>query len=141
MIDNFSEHPQAVLYAEDLRPPGYSYKHHDASILEGETIIEPIEPVILPTILSRHIRHDLKKAHISQGLVSNYESQLVEFIDVWLDNLELLDNICLEISSNNQFERYVLHTISQYYGLSSFSKFYCVAKRESTLTFVFRQNK
>lgn len=76
------------------------------------------------TILNRHIRHDLKKLHISQGLVSNYESQLIQFIDFWLDNIRDLTRVCLEIQvlSNNQFERYVLHTMSQYYGLNSFSK-------------------
>lgn len=125
-VDNFSDHPQAVLYAEDLRPPGYVYKHHDASILEGDDIvIEPttVQPVVLPTILSRHIRHNLKKTHISQGLVSKYESQFLEFIDNWLDDPERLDKVCLQIASENQFERYVLHTMSQYYGFQSFSKY------------------
>ncbi|GAA5808938.1 hypothetical protein MFLAVUS_002338 [Mucor flavus] len=120
--NNFSNHPQAVLYAEDLRPPGYIYKHHDTLILEQDITIKSRPQHIAPTILNRHIRHDLKKTHISQGLVSKYESMLMEFIDAWLDNLEELENACLQIASNNQFERYVVHTLSQYYGLESFSE-------------------
>lgn len=126
-IDNFSEHPQAVLYAEDLRPPGYVHKHHDASILlqqsDSSALVEnDAEKTIVPTILSRHIRHDLKKAHISQGLVTNFESQLIEFIDTWLEDPDDMSKVCLQLGSNNQFERYVLHTMSQYYGFCSFSK-------------------
>ncbi|CAO3656349.1 unnamed protein product [Mucor hiemalis] len=122
--NNFSEHPQAVLYAEDLRPPGYVHKHHDASILlQNDLIIKnDAEKTIMPTILSRHIRHDLKKAHISQGLVNNFELQLIQFIDSWLEDPEDLSKVCLQVGSNNQFERYVLHTMSQYYGFCSFSK-------------------
>lgn len=123
--NNFSEHPQAVLYAEDLRPPGYVHKHHDASIfLQSDSIAvkDDAEKTIVPTILSRHIRHDLKKAHISQGLVTNFESQLIQFIDAWLEDPDDLSKVCLQLGSNNQFERYVLHTMSQYYGFCSFSE-------------------
>lgn len=78
----------------------------------------------LPHNLPRHVRHDLKKAHISKGLVTNYESQLIQFIDVWLNDTQCLDNACLQIQvvSNNQFERYVVHTMSRYYGFASFSE-------------------
>ncbi|KAI8090717.1 hypothetical protein BDF21DRAFT_396154 [Thamnidium elegans] len=120
--DNFSDHPQAVLYAEDLRPPGYIYKHCNTRILEQDTMIKSRPQHIVPTILNRHIRRDLKKTHISQGLVTKFESMLMEFIDTWLDDLEQLDNVYLQIASNNQFERYVVHTLSQYYGLESFSE-------------------
>lgn len=136
MIGNFSDHPTAVLYAEDLRPPGYESSHshnHNhrrkvvAEILatdedmEDMTMVEDKEDA-LPRILTRHIRHDLKKLHISQGLVANYESQLVQFIDLWLEDLECLDHVYTKVISKNQFERYVLHTMSRYYGFHSFSK-------------------
>ncbi|GAN06764.1 hypothetical protein MAM1_0135d06254 [Mucor ambiguus] len=130
----FSDHPSAVLYAEDLRPPGYEAKapKYDVGIIsidqEGddseEEEEEPEQVHTLPHNLSRHVRHDLKKAHISKGLVTNYESQLTQFIDQWLNDTHCLDNACLEMQvvSNNQFERYVVHTMSRYYGFVSFSE-------------------
>ncbi|OBZ84286.1 hypothetical protein A0J61_07663 [Choanephora cucurbitarum] len=129
--NNFLDHPSAVLYAEDLRPPGYDdapkkkrqmfvdlEEHHsDPSIIDEEE-----DKAYVP--LSRHIRHDLKKAHISQSLVSNYELQLIQSITEWMKDIHALDNACFKIQvvSNNQFERYVLHTMSRYYGLYSFSE-------------------
>jgi hypothetical protein len=85
---------------------------------------------VLPTILNRHIRHDLKKAHISEGLVCQFESRLIQFIDTWLEQPNNLDTSYLQLESKNQFERYVLHTISQYYGFCSFSKVYCIYKHK-----------
>jgi hypothetical protein len=132
LIDNFSEHPTAVLYAEDLRPPGYesqsSYKFRKAAA-EILTTGEEEEDIALnedtndvsPQILTRHIRHDLKKLHISQGLVTSYEAHLIQFIDLWLDDPKCLKHVYIKINSKNQFERYVLHTMSRYYGLHSFS--------------------
>ncbi|KAL7310352.1 hypothetical protein PS15m_009865 [Mucor circinelloides] len=130
--NTFSDHPSAVLYAEDLRPPGYEAKapKYDVGLISLEQDDDDSEEEqqvqvhALPHNLSRHVRHDLKKAHISKGLVTNYESQLIQFIDIWLNDTQCLDNACLEIQvvSNNRFERYVLHTMSRYYGFASFSK-------------------
>ncbi|CAO0803196.1 unnamed protein product [Mucor circinelloides] len=130
--NTFSDHPSAVLYAEDLRPPGYEAKapKYDVGLISLEQDDDDSEEEqqvqvhTLPHNLSRHVRRDLKKAHISKGLVTNYESQLIQFIDIWLNDTQCLDNACLEIQvvSNNRFERYVLHTMSQYYGFASFSK-------------------
>ncbi|KAL9554599.1 hypothetical protein MBANPS3_002741 [Mucor bainieri] len=138
--DTFSDHPSAVLYAEDLRPPGYEAKtpKYDVALIsidqdgddseeeadEEEEEKETQQAHALPHNLPRHVRHDLKKAHISKGLVTNYESRLIQFIDLWLNDTQCLDNACLEMQvvSNNQFERYVVHTMSRYYGLASFSK-------------------
>ncbi|CAO3639394.1 unnamed protein product [Mucor fragilis] len=133
--NTFSDHPSAVLYAEDLRPPGYDAKapKYDMGLIaieqegdESEQKEEQEQALVhaLPHNLPRHVRHDLKKAHISKGLVTNYESQLIQFIDVWLNDTQCLDNACLQIQvvSNNQFERYVVHTMSRYYGFASFSE-------------------
>lgn len=78
-------------------------------------------------ILSRHIRHDLKKSHISEGFVTNVESQLLKYIDSWLDDPTDLDNasFSIQVKSNNKFERYILHVMCRYYGFYSFSKFWC----------------
>jgi hypothetical protein len=144
LTGNFSEHPTAVLYAEDLRPPGYescnSYNHRkvaaeilitqeedDIAINDDDTVEDKQD--ILPQILTRHIRHDLKKLHISQGLVTNYELQLVQFIDLWLDDPKCLDHVYTKVISKNQFERYVLHTMSRYYGFHSFSKVFANEKK------------
>ncbi|KAI7904017.1 uncharacterized protein BX663DRAFT_506124 [Cokeromyces recurvatus] len=137
--NNFLNHPSAVLYAEDLRPPGYNNQDYDkyeldvaASVLcstdddnllfDGEGLED--NNVLLPHALSRNVRYNLKKTHVSKILVSNYESQLMQFINLWLDDLKCLDKAYLEIKvvSNNQFERYILHTMCRYYGLYSFSK-------------------
>ncbi|KAI8066280.1 uncharacterized protein B0P05DRAFT_598928 [Gilbertella persicaria] len=132
--NTFSDHPSAVLYAEDLRPPGYHTnqprKHHQTITAlsldqeDQELTLNLIEKNATPQLLSRHVRHDLKKAHISQSLVTNYELQLIQFIDQWLNDLYALEHayLKLQVASNNQFERYVLHTMSRYYGLYSFSQ-------------------
>ncbi|KAF1800483.1 hypothetical protein V8B55DRAFT_1535704 [Mucor lusitanicus] len=132
--NTFSDHPSAVLYAEDLRPPGYEAKapKYDVGLIsrddseeeEEEEEEDQVQVHALPHNLPRHVRHDLKKAHISKGLVTAYESQLIQFIDLWLNDTQCLDNACLELRvvSNNQFERYVVHTMSRYYGFASFSK-------------------
>lgn len=148
--DTFSEHPSAVLYAEDLRPPGYERKapKYDVGLIstgqedeeKEEEEADNVEAKIhvLPHNLSRHVRHDLKKAHISKGLVTNYESQLIQFIDIWLNDTQCLENVCLEIQvvSNNQFERYVLHTMCRYYGFSSFSKYSYVKPKYHLYSYV-----
>ncbi|CEP10088.1 hypothetical protein [Parasitella parasitica] len=131
--NTFADHPLAVLYAEDLCPPGYEAKtpKYDFGLIladqeDEEQVIIPKQQIVQVKAhnLPRHVRHSLKKTHISKGLVTNYESQLIEFIDIWLNDVECLENACLKIyvASNNQFERYVLHTMSRYYGFSSFSK-------------------
>lgn len=123
-----------MLYAEDLRPPGYEAKapKYDVGLIsrddseeeEEEEEEDQVQVHALPHNLPRHVRHDLKKAHISKGLVTAYESQLIQFIDLWLNDTQCLDNACLELRvvSNNQFERYVVHTMSRYYGFASFSE-------------------
>lgn len=108
-------------------------------------VIKEQVKTVLPTILSRHIRHDLKKAHISEGLVCNFEAQLMQFVDTWLDNPKDLDKACLQLQSKNQFERYVLHTIGQYYGFCSFSKVKFILMQFFfsflTYSYFFRQDK
>lgn len=134
IIDTFLEHPNAVLYAEDLQPPGY--KEHDKGLYQTITEIlskndnemllwdsHAMQKETIPQVLSRHIRHDLKKSHISQGFVTNYESQLLTYINSWLDDPTCLDNayLTVQVVSNNKFERYILHVMCRYYGFYSFS--------------------
>ncbi|KAI8647762.1 hypothetical protein BD408DRAFT_407779 [Parasitella parasitica] len=132
--NTFADHPSAVLYAEDLRPPGYEANppKYDIGLLVANQQDQDQEQATSTHQnvqekahnLSRRVRHSLKKTHISKSLITNYESQLIEFIHVWLNDVECLENACLKIhvASNNQFERYVLHLMSRYYGFSSFSK-------------------
>ncbi|KAI9472186.1 MAG: hypothetical protein EXX96DRAFT_542304 [Benjaminiella poitrasii] len=135
--NNFLNHPSAVLYAEDLRPPGYYGNGEHTSNLEAAATIllstddehlldddDADTAAFLPHILSRNSRYHLKKTHISRNLVSNYESELMLFINRWLDDPTCLDNVCLQIQviSNNRFERCIVHTMCRHYGLCSFSQ-------------------
>jgi hypothetical protein len=121
-----------VLYAEDLRPPGYGtdkplFKWTDKADLALDTdttlVVDDGNDDITFLHLSRYMRHNLKRAQVPEGLVSTYESILVEFIDKWMDDPELLDTCFLELQvGSNRFERYVIHAMARYYGFYSFSK-------------------
>ncbi|KAF9143729.1 hypothetical protein BG015_000316 [Linnemannia schmuckeri] len=107
-IDKFVHHPFAVLYQADLAFPGYG---HDApsfhwkydSVIESlirnnppssrrskvanatEEKSEPTASASVPQIghrlLTRAQRKDIKKVHVPQGIVMQYEGELVNFLD------------------------------------------------------------
>lgn len=106
--DKFVHHPFAVLYQTDLAFPGYG---HDApsfhwkydSVIESlirnnppssrrskaanatEELSEATSSASAPQIghrlLTRAQRKDIKKVHVPQGIVMQYEGELVNFLD------------------------------------------------------------
>ncbi|KAF9193176.1 hypothetical protein BGZ50_007716 [Haplosporangium sp. Z 11] len=104
----FVHHPFAVLYQTDLAFPGYDHDapsfhwKYDAMIEslirnnppssrrskpEAESLSEnakasaPAEPLIGHRCLTRAQRKDIKKVHVPQGIVIQYEGELVNFLD------------------------------------------------------------
>ena len=107
-IDKFVHHPFAVLYQVDLAFPGYG---HDApsfhwkydSVIESlirnnppssrrskaanateemsEATPSASAPQIGHRLLTRAQRKDIKKVHVPQGIVMQYEGELVSFLD------------------------------------------------------------
>lgn len=107
-IDKFVHHPFAVLYQADLAFPGYG---HDApsfhwkydSVIESlirnnppssrrskaanateetsEAAPSASAPQIGHRLLTRAQRKDIKKVHVPQGIVMQYEGELVNFLD------------------------------------------------------------
>lgn len=107
-IDKFVHHPFAVLYQTDLAFPGYG---HDAPSFHWkyDSVIESLirnnppssrrskaanateelsdatssanAPQIGHRLLTRAQRKDIKKVHVPQGIVMQYEGELVNFLD------------------------------------------------------------
>ncbi|KAF7729577.1 hypothetical protein EC973_004252 [Apophysomyces ossiformis] len=137
---NFSDHPSAVLFAEDLRPPGYGDRPTFHWVHDNEPVDELLEDVMslqeeeqetvgeddhtrLETMapLSRKARQMLKKSRVPKGLVSLYEQRLLTFMERWREGkADVETHLIFEIG--NPFKRWVIHLMCQYYRLSSFSK-------------------
>ncbi|KAG0211185.1 hypothetical protein BGX28_008365 [Mortierella sp. GBA30] len=106
--DRFVHHPFAVLYKVDLAFPGYDrdapsfHWEYDAMIEslirnnpppsrrskpESELLAEenrpstPSSPLVGHHLLTRAQRKDIKKVHVPQGIVMQYEGELVSFLD------------------------------------------------------------
>ncbi|KAI7830179.1 hypothetical protein BC939DRAFT_301401 [Gamsiella multidivaricata] len=103
--DKFVHHPFAVLYQVDLPFPGYDrdapsfHWKHDATIeslisnnppssrrskpvsLADDVPPSPTGPAIGHRLLTRAQRKDIKKVHVPQGIVMQYEGELVSFLD------------------------------------------------------------
>ncbi|KAG0078840.1 hypothetical protein BGZ92_001293 [Podila epicladia] len=101
-FDKFIHHPMAVLYAVDMPFPGYGHEapsfhwKYDAMIdslirnnppsSRRSTVAKDEEPVnsgpmIGHRCLTRAQRKDIKKVHVPQGIVMQYEGELVGFLD------------------------------------------------------------
>ncbi|KAL0075702.1 hypothetical protein J3Q64DRAFT_1840313 [Phycomyces blakesleeanus] len=132
--NNFSENPVAVLYSEDLRPPGYSrskniFQWNNIAINEEEpeSVEEENQHVPIRSIvpLSRSVRKDLKRAHLPLGLVSSYEDQLMRFIATQQrrppGEVDAQD-LCLVWEISDRFVRWFVHAMCDYYNLESFSE-------------------
>ncbi|KAG0345512.1 hypothetical protein BG004_003652 [Podila humilis] len=104
--NKFVHHPMAVLYAVDMPFPGYG---HDAPSFHWryDSVIDSLirnnppssrrsrvradgsddsaalnaGPMIGHRCLSRAQRKDIKKVHVPQGIVMQYEGELVDFLD------------------------------------------------------------
>lgn len=102
LLDKFIHHPMAVLYAVDMPFPGYGHDapsfhwKYDAMIdslirnnppsSRRSKVAEDDEPansgpMIGHRCLSRAQRKDIKKVHVPQGIVMQYEGELVGFLD------------------------------------------------------------
>lgn len=102
-LDKFIHHPMAVLYAVDMPFPGYGHDapsfhwKYDAMIdslirnnppssrrskvaNENDDAITS-GPMIGHRCLTRAQRKDIKKVHVPQGIVMQYEGELVGFLD------------------------------------------------------------
>ncbi|KAI8338981.1 hypothetical protein BC941DRAFT_263796 [Chlamydoabsidia padenii] len=103
----FTFHPCAILYEEDLVPPGYQqtnkpfWSHHSTSLI------------------SHRIHQGLKKQHVPQGMVRHYEQLLVDFI---LECDDDDDGSLMVLDIDNPFARFVIHTMCRYYQMESYSK-------------------
>ncbi|KAF9919338.1 hypothetical protein BX616_007062 [Lobosporangium transversale] len=112
--DKFVYHPLAVLYQVDLPFPGYNHDvpsfhwKYDATIeslisnnppsslrsklssvaTTDDVPVTSAGPMIGHHLLTRAQRKDIKKAHVPQGIVMQYEGELVSF----LNQLTLSDN-------------------------------------------------
>ncbi|KAI9029567.1 hypothetical protein CLU79DRAFT_734648 [Phycomyces nitens] len=133
--NNFSENPVAVLYSEDLRPPGYNrsknvfqwnsiaLNEEEPESVEEDNQTIPIRNTVVP--LSRSVRKDLKRAHLPLGLVSSYEDQLMRFIATQQrrppGEVDAQD-LCLVWEISDRFVRWFVHAMCDYYSLESFSK-------------------
>jgi hypothetical protein len=109
-IDKFVHHPFAVLYQSDLAFPGYGHDApsfhwkydsvieslirnnppssrrskaaNDATASEGKSeVVASAAPQIGHRLLTRAQRKDIKKVHVPQGIVMQYEGELVNFLD------------------------------------------------------------
>ncbi|KAG0280737.1 hypothetical protein BGZ96_001439, partial [Linnemannia gamsii] len=110
MANKFVHHPFAVLYQADLAFPGYGHDApsfhwkydsvveslirnnppssrrskaaNDVSAADGKSeIVASAAPQIGHRLLTRAQRKDIKKVHVPQGIVMQYEGELVNFLD------------------------------------------------------------
>ncbi|KAI8097545.1 uncharacterized protein BX664DRAFT_326653 [Halteromyces radiatus] len=127
---NFTNHPFAVLYEDDLYPPGYqdlttafwtrpdiaSLYSDDEYLLDSScsdgTTLSMIKHH--SSIISHHVHKELKKQHIPQGIVLHYEHQLINFKEG--------DQSTLAWSINDPFIRFVIHIMCHYHHLESHSE-------------------
>ncbi|KAI9301080.1 hypothetical protein BJ944DRAFT_272017 [Cunninghamella echinulata] len=142
--NQFNDHPYAVLYEDDLCIPGYPqvdafWTHPDVILLmdesdyydeNGDFIMNELDLYISSSSPSNlkdnnhiniphHVRQDLKKQHIPQGVVFHYEQQLINFINNYDNHHESSDLIW---SMDNSYIRFLLHQMSRYYQLESYSE-------------------
>ncbi|KAI8970710.1 hypothetical protein BDB01DRAFT_839922 [Pilobolus umbonatus] len=122
LINNhFLKHPSAVLYAEDMQPPGYTSHHLPLELLEQDIMSTVTQENATYRFLSRNRRYQLKTSHVSQSMIVKYESMLMRFIDTWIQDMHDLSHVCLQVEGANEFDRYWIHVMSRYYQLDSFS--------------------
>ncbi|KAK9703095.1 hypothetical protein K7432_010912 [Basidiobolus ranarum] len=96
--DHFTHLPHAVLNPKDLAPPGYpmeaprfhfKYDRAMQQVLQHNFIHDidlqsmergPSQHPESQSYIHRSIRRELKKAHVSEGVVERHEIELIEFI-------------------------------------------------------------
>ncbi|ORX91742.1 hypothetical protein K493DRAFT_355288 [Basidiobolus meristosporus CBS 931.73] len=108
--DHFTHLPHAVLNPKDLAPPGYPaeaprfhFKYdramqqllqhnfiHDIDLRAMEKTPQCPES---QSYIHRSIRRELKKAHVSEGIVERHEIELIEFIKQILEREGQLDDM------------------------------------------------
>lgn len=141
-IDQFSDHPLAVLHEEDLCPPGYQYSSgfHWASqdvldALEDE-LDAPVEPPKksrkTATLVNGQRTARKKMKNVPRGLVESLEDKLEPLLDKCRYNRECsergelydinADDTYLVLDPGSSFARRVLHRMCDYYNLNSTSK-------------------
>ncbi|KAK9762502.1 hypothetical protein K7432_011702 [Basidiobolus ranarum] len=113
VIDHFTYLPQAILNPKDLVPPGYPVeapRFHFKYDRAMEQLLQHsfIHDIDLRTIerspskypesqryIDRSIRRELKKAHVSEGVVEKYEFEIIEFVKQLVntenDQFEIVD--------------------------------------------------
>ncbi|KAI8342793.1 hypothetical protein BC941DRAFT_413855 [Chlamydoabsidia padenii] len=118
--NHLKDNPAAVLYPEDLKPPGHppsrvSFLQWDME--DDDTTLDNNndDDIYLPH-LTRQMRHGLKRHHIPEGWVMQYEQQLVNFLSRQDEN-ELLT---WEI--DDSYLRWLAHAICRYHNVDSYSE-------------------
>ncbi|RUP42926.1 hypothetical protein BC936DRAFT_137883 [Jimgerdemannia flammicorona] len=105
VVDNFVDHPHAVLRSEDLPAPGY---HLDApkfhwsydtalahlAVSDLDQILHADSRTHVPrhpsqsephVRIRRSVRQELKRSHVPEGTVRRFEAELVEFLERYGD--------------------------------------------------------
>ncbi|ORX96013.1 hypothetical protein K493DRAFT_314734 [Basidiobolus meristosporus CBS 931.73] len=151
--DHFTYLPHAVLNPKDMIPPGYPaqaphfhFKYDQAmeQLLQHkfahDTDLRATEKPCTnypetQSFIDRSIRRELRKAHVSQGIVEQYEGQIKEFVEQiasMKDDTVQTASDCGEQVDDREPQflvmdiqdrqiRFIVHAMCQYYHLVSFS--------------------
>ncbi|CAO3598681.1 unnamed protein product [Absidia cylindrospora] len=137
----FTHHPCAVLYEDDLYSPGYhpmkealwSQPEIAAWFLDTEDddddrlfsmkttyVADGISQQY--TTISHRIHQDLKRKHVPSGFVFHYEQALNDFITHGDSNSNINPDYSMAFEVNNPFDRFVIHTMCRFHSIESYSK-------------------
>ncbi|CAO3633645.1 unnamed protein product [Cunninghamella blakesleeana] len=149
--NQFNNHPCAILYEDDLYLPGYPHmdtfwtnpdvvwliEESDFYDDNGDLIMNEFDIYISPSstttttttthhsdngiFIPHHIRQDLKKQKIPQGMILHYEQQLIDNINNKYNGNNMDEDDDLTFPVDNPYVRFLLHQMCRYYQLKSFS--------------------
>ncbi|ORZ18060.1 hypothetical protein BCR42DRAFT_413066 [Absidia repens] len=136
----FTHHPCAVLYEDDLYSPGYhptkealwsqpeiaawflDMNDDDDCFFSMNTTYVADDITQQYTTISHRTHQDLKRKHVPSGFVFHYERALNDFITHGGSNSNLDPNYSRAFEVNNPFDRFVIHTMCRFHGIESYSK-------------------
>ncbi|KAI8089709.1 uncharacterized protein BX664DRAFT_333692 [Halteromyces radiatus] len=144
--NNLKDNPLAVLYTEDLKPPGHQQNSSpNTKYLEWQSLPENMKEdmemikyqdntkddnkTTLPS-LTRQMRIGLKKHHIPEGWITFYEQQLLQFLSQQRQYHQEQDVTLLKNNNNNtliweiddSYLRFIGHAICRYYNVNSYTE-------------------
>ncbi|SAM03575.1 hypothetical protein [Absidia glauca] len=135
--NHLKDNPKAVLYQEDLKPPGHQHSSSSISFLQWQWDSDGEDDLALTENdfdndsngphLTRQMRHGLKRHHIPEGWVMQYEKELLDYLSRRQHQDKPDEGLSqhhktLTWEIDDSYLRWIVHAICRYYNVDSYSE-------------------